>query len=146
MTKTIGVLVFLALAVPAAAQKDDREAVRQAALDYVNAVYESKPELIERSVSRDLTKHGFMRQKDGSYQRAPMTYVQLIDVAKTWNANGKRDLSIKEITVGEVFDQTATATVRANWGIDFMQLAKIDGRWKILNIVWQSHPPASGTK
>ena len=146
MTKTIGVLMFLALAIPAAAQTDDRAAVRQAALDYVTAVYESKPELIERSVSRELTKHGFMRQKDGSYQRAPMTYAELVEVAKTWNANRKRDLSIKEITVGEVFDQTATATVRANWGVDFMQLAKIDGQWKILNIVWQSHPPASRTK
>jgi len=146
MTKTIGVLMFLALAVPAAAQTDDRAAVRQAALDYVTAVYESKPELIERSVSRELTKHGFMRQKDGSYRRSPMTYAELIEVAKTWNANRKRDLSIKEITVGEVFDQTATATVRANWGVDFMQLGKIDGQWKILNIVWQSHPPTAVTK
>jgi hypothetical protein len=33
--------------------------------------------------------------------------------------------------------------VRASWGIDFMQLAKIDGRWQILNIVWQSHPPTT---
>ena len=141
MTKIIGLLMFLALAIPAAAQTDDRAAVRQAALDYVTAVYESKPELIERSVSRELTKHGFMRQKDGSYRRSPMTYAELIEVAKTWNANRKRDLSIKEITVGEVFDQTATAMVRATWGLDFMQLAKVDGRWQIMNIVWQTHPP-----
>lgn len=146
MTKILGVLMFVVLAVPAAAQTDDRAAVRQAALDYVTAVYESKPELIERSVSRELTKHGFMLQKDGSYRRAPMNYAELVEVAKTWNADRKRDLSIKEVTVGEVFDQTATATIRANWGVDFMQLAKIDGQWKILNIVWQSHPPAARTK
>jgi hypothetical protein len=146
MVRTITVLVLLTAAIPAAAQTDDRAAVRQAALDYVTAVYEAKPELIERSVSRELTKHGFMRQKDGSYQRSPMTYLELVEVAKTWNANRKRDLSIKEVTVGEVFDQMATATVRANWGIDFMQLAKIDGQWKILNIVWQSHPPTNKTR
>jgi hypothetical protein len=136
----------LLVPVPAIGQGDDRAAVRQAALDYVTAVYESKPELIERSVSTELTKHGFMMQKDGSYRRSPMTYRELLQVAKEWNANGKRDVSIKEVTVGEVFDQTATAMVRANWGIDFMQLAKIDGRWKILNIVWQSHPPARTTQ
>ena len=141
MLKTICALVFCIVAAPVAAQGDDRAAVHQAALDYVTAVYESKPELIERSVSRDLTKHGFMRQKDGSYRRSPMTYQELVSVAKEWNANKKQDVSIKEVKVGEVFDQTATAMVRASWGIDFMQLAKIDGQWKILNIVWQSHPP-----
>jgi hypothetical protein len=140
-------LAILLVPVPAVAQGDDRAAVRQAALDYVTAIYESKPELIERSVSTELTKHGFMAQKDGSYRRAPMTYQELLKVAKEWNAAGRnRDVSIKEVTVGEVFDQTATAMVRANWGIDFMQLAKIDGRWKILNIVWQSHPPARTTQ
>ena len=140
-------LAILLVPVPAIAQGDDRAAVRQAALDYVTAIYESKPELIERSVSPELTKHGFMAQKDGSYRRAPMTYQELLKVAKEWNAaDRKRDVSIKEVTVGEVFDQTATAMVRANWGIDFMQLAKIDGRWKILNIVWQSHPPARTTQ
>jgi hypothetical protein len=130
------------VAVPAArTSQSDRDAVRQAALDYVNAVYESKPELIQKSVSPDLSKHGFMRQADGSYRRGRMTYDQLLEVARTWNANKNRDLSIKEVVVGDVSDQTATAIVRAQWGYDHMQLAKLDGQWKILNIVWQTYPP-----
>jgi hypothetical protein len=39
-----------------------------------------------------------------------------------------------------VLDQTATAKITAQWGIDYMQLAKFDGAWKIINIVWQTHP------
>jgi hypothetical protein len=35
------------------------------------------------------------------------------------------------------------AKITAQWGIDYMQLAKFDGQWKILNIVWQSHPPSN---
>ena len=146
MTRTIFGLALLVVSGPAFAQSDDRGAVRQAALDYVTAVYESRPELIERSVSPELTKHGFMRQKDGTYRRSPMTYQELLAVAKEWNADRKRDTSVKEVIVGDVFDQTATAMVRAQWGVDFMQLAKIDGRWKILNIVWQSPPPAKSTQ
>jgi hypothetical protein len=141
MIRTFLAIALLLAPVSLVAQADDRAAVRQAALDYLNGVYDSKPELIERSVARDLTKHGFMRQKDGTYSRARMTYDELINVARQWNADRKRDLSIREVTVGEVFDQTATAMVRANWGLDFMQLAKIDGRWQIVNIVWQTHPP-----
>lgn len=141
MIRTFAAMALLLAPISVFAQTDDRAAVQLAALDYVNGVYDSKPELIERSVARDLTKHGFMRQKDGTYRRGRMTYEELLTVAREWNADRKRDLSIKEVTVGEVFDQTATATVRANWGIDFMQLAKINGRWQILNIVWQTHPP-----
>lgn len=140
MTRMLTVTAALFATLSLSAQSNDHEAVRQAALDYVTAVYESKPELIERSVSPDLTKHGFMRQPDGTYRRGRMTFAELLEVAREWNANRTRDISTKEVTVGEVLDQTATATVRASWGIDYMQLAKIDGRWKILNIVWQSHP------
>ena len=144
MKKTLLALTFVVssvfVAAPAAQSQADRAAVRQAALDYVTAVYESKPELIQKSVSPDLTKHGFMRQADGTYRRGRMTYDQLLDVARTWNADKKRDVSIKEVVVGDVSDQTATAIVRAAWGYDHMQLAKLDGQWKILNIVWQTYP------
>jgi hypothetical protein len=137
--------MLLLVPVIAVGQTTDREAVRQAALDYVTAVYESKPELIEKSVHPQLTKHGFMRQPDGSYKQGQMTYAQLLDVARNWNKDRKRDTSIKDVQVIEVLDQTATAKVSAAWGIDHMQLAKFGGRWQIINIVWQTHPP-TGTR
>ena len=125
-----------------AQQGKETEAVRQAAMNYVVGVYESKPELIEQSVHPQLTKYGFMRQKDGTYKQGQMTYAQLLDVARNWNKDRKQDTSIKEVQVLDVLDQTATAKVTAQWGIDYMQLAKFDGTWKIINIVWQTHPPA----
>jgi hypothetical protein len=136
------IVVALTVAVPSAQPQGDREAVHQAALNYVTAVYESKPELIEQSVHPQLTKHGFMRQQDGSYKQGRMTYEQLLDVARNWNKDRKRDTSIKEVQVLDVLDQTASAKIRASWGIDYMQLAKFDGVWKIINIVWQTPPPA----
>jgi len=142
--KQICTLLLLLLPVAVEGQSaSDREAVQQAAANYVTAVYESKPELIEKSVHPQLTKYGFMRQQDGTYKQGQMTYAQLLDVARNWNKDRKRDTSIKEIQVLDVLDQTATAKIRAQWGIDYMQLAKFDGTWKIINIVWQTHPPSS---
>ena len=121
---------------------EDREAVKQAATDYVDALYKADPSLIERSVHPALTKHGFWRKSGESvYQpQTTMTYQQLHALAGKWNKDGKRDTSIKQVQVLDVLDQTATAKVVAEWGIDYMQLAKYDGRWKIVNILWQSHP------
>ena len=143
MKRAIALAVLLLMPLALVAQDKERDAVHQAALNYVTGVYESKPELIEQSVHPQLTKHGFMRQQDGTYKQGQMTYTQLLDVARTWNKDRKRDISIKEVQVLDVLDQTATAKIRAAWGIDYMQLAKFDGTWKIINIVWQTHPPKS---
>ena len=120
----------------------DRAAVQQAALDYVEALYLADPTRIERSVHPQLTKRGFWRDTAtapwGSQET--MTYDQLIALTKTWNAKKNRDTTIKKVDVFDVADQTASAKVTAMWGIDYLQLAKYDGRWKIINILWQAHP------
>lgn len=121
----------------------DKAAVQQAAQDYVDALYNADPTKIEKSVHPNLTKRGFMRRPAGDYgPMGTMTYEQLVTLAGTWNKDGKRDTSINRVDVLEVLDQTAVAKITAQWGIDYMQLAKFDGTWKIVNIVWQTHPPA----
>ena len=120
----------------------DKDAVRQAALDYVEGIYNVQPERIERSVHPNLVKRGFYKKDAATpYAEMPMTYEQLVKLAASWNKDGKRDLSIKEVVVLDVLDQTAVAKVRASWGIDYMMLGKFDGKWKITQILWQSHPP-----
>ena len=144
MMMVLSVIVMMVSGAPATAQMPDltaeKAAVHQAALDYIEGVYEANPARIERSVHPDLTKYGFSRRPTGEYGRGQMTYQQLLGVAASWNKDGKRDLSIKKVEVLDVLDQTAVAKVTAQWGIDYMQLAKFDGQWKIINIVWQTHP------
>ena len=125
-----------------AAQDTNRAAVQQAALDYVEGVYEVKPDRIKRSVHPSLVKRGFyMKDASSPYTESPMTYEQLVNLAGSWNKAGTRDVSIKKVDVLDVLDQTAVAKVTASWGIDYMLLAKFDGKWMITQILWQSHPP-----
>lgn len=136
-------LLTLALSLTANAQsKDDKEAVRQAALDYVESIYEVDPARAERSVHPDLAKRGFfLKQGETAYVPLTMSYTQLVELAKNYNKNGRvpKDAP-KEVVVYEVSDQTASAKVTASWGIDYLHLAKYDGKWKIINILWQSPP------
>jgi hypothetical protein len=120
----------------------DRAAVQQAALDYIEGLYLADAARIERSVHPQLQKRGFWRD-DATKPWGPqetMTYEQLVKLAQTWNAKKNRDTTIKKVDVFEVLDQTATAKVTAMWGIDYLHLAKYDGQWKIINILWQAHP------
>jgi hypothetical protein len=136
-------LLTPALALVAGAQtSEDREAVRQAALDYVESIYNVNPALVERSVHPELAKRGFSVGKgETAYTARVMTYEQLIELARSYNKDGRipKDAP-KEVVVFDVADQTASAKVVAAWGIDYLHLAKYDGRWKIINILWQSPP------
>jgi hypothetical protein len=144
-------LVAVLLAVPVWAQTgnsaaSDKEAVRQAALDYVEGIYNVQPERIQRSVHPKLVKSGFYRREvGGPYVESPMTFEQLVQLTGSWNKEKKRDTSVKEVVVLDVLDQTATVKLVAAWGIDYMHLAKYDGTWKISQILWQSHPPKMST-
>lgn len=125
----------------ASAASADEDAVRAAVLDYVEGVYEVDPSRIERSVHPSLRKIGWIRRADGSWGTAPMTFEQLRDLAGQWNADGHlADDAPKEITVLDVLDQTASAKLVADWGVDYFHLARIDGRWQIVNVAWQTPP------
>lgn len=124
------------------ATKDDRQLVHDAVENYLLALYNVEPELIAKSVDPTLRKIGYY-EKDGKYyDNLPMTYQQLYDLAGKWNKSGEEvdDNSPRQIDIYEVHNKTASAKLTAEWGIDFMHLSKVDGQWKIMNIIWQSPP------
>ena len=112
-------------------------------MDYVEGVYQVDAARIERSVHPDLAKRGFFIKKgETAYSPHVMTFAQLVELAKNYNKNGRVPANApKDVVVYEVADQTASAKVTAAWGIDYLHLAKYEGTWKIVNVLWQSHPP-----
>lgn len=137
----VAALVLLPVAV--AAQADaEREAVRQAVLDYVEGVYQVDASRIERSVHPDLAKRGFFVKKGETvYTPHVMTFQQLVNLARNYNKDGHIPADApKEIVIFDISDQTASAKLTAVWGIDYIHLAKYDGKWKFINVLWQSPP------
>ncbi|MEM8961147.1 MAG: nuclear transport factor 2 family protein [Acidobacteriota bacterium] len=139
-------LILALVLIPTMALADDHQAdvdaVRAAVLDYVEGVYEVAPERIERSVHPDLAKIGWGRDDKGNYHEYPMTQAQLVQLAANYNRDGRVPADApKEVVIYEVLDKTASVKLVASWGIDYMHLAKLDGKWLIRNVIWQSHPP-----
>jgi hypothetical protein len=121
----------------------DAAAVERAVLDYVEALYDVEPAKIERSVHRDLVKRGFFRPEPGAaYAEDLMTYAELYELAGTWNRDGHVDPATapREVHVLDVVDQVASARLVADWGIDYLHLARYEGRWKIVQVIWQEAP------
>ena len=133
--------LFLVVSIAVAQTAEDRSEVERAVLDYVEGVYEVKPELIERSVHPELKKFGFARRSPSDdWTVIPMTYEQLVGLAGRYykEQGGAPEDAPKKIEILDMLDQTASAKLTASWGVDYFHLAKYEGKWKIVHVLWQS--------
>lgn len=153
--KWAGFVLLAAMAVTAAAlatepaettepaEPTDEEGIRLAVMNYVNSIYQVKPELVDESVHAKLQKVGFVPNKDGDgYREMWMTRDELRELAVHWNQDGSLDPATAkaEVKILAQLDQIAIVRLDAEWGIDFIQLAKMKGTWMIINVMWQTYP------
>ena len=124
----------------------DAEGVTRAARDYLEGFYEGDSTKIVRSVSPTVVKYGYYVPKgDSTFRGEAMTFAEMLDYVRKVKARGRpvpADAP-RQVMALEVLDQVAAAKVVAWWGTDFLHLARIDGRWMITQVIWQS-PPANG--
>lgn len=141
----IRLFILISLLSLAFSQKNDRAAVKRAALDYVEAIYESKPELIDRGVDVTVRKYGYWYNPKSKKWRisGEMNFKQLNTLAKNWNAKGNQNTEPKKVEIIDIMEKIAMVKVTASWGIDYMHLGKEAGKWKIINVIWQSPSPSA---
>ncbi len=84
------------------------------------------------------------KRGEEGYRQLWMNFYELKELVSGWNKEGRFDpeTARREVTILDRLDQTAVARLDAEWGIDFFHLAKIDGTWTIMNVIWQTYPPA----
>lgn len=142
--KTISILACMFVASACFAQSD-REAVAGAVTDYIDAFYYGDSMKMMRSISPDVVKYGYYRAKDSTnYTGELMTWKQItsyVSRVKARNNPAAADKFVKKVEVLDVQDKTAAAKCTAWWGTDYLLLAKLNGKWMITHVLWQSAPP-----
>jgi len=126
-------------AVSAEAQHVDRAGVERAALDHL----EGSTGKIRRGVHPEVLKFGFYRESaDEEYQRTPMSFDEMLQFATRVKESGRHPGpgAPKRVEILDVLDQTAVAKVHAWWGTDCLSVARYDGAWRIVQVLWQSPP------
>lgn len=146
---TLATLLLLTSGGAAAAQSTttskaspDHEAVVAASFAYIDALYKVDSTLVIKAVHPTLSKRGYIRMDEGSWREGNMSYEDLLRLSARWNKSGKEagPSSPRSVKVLEVLDHTAVTRVTAEWGTDFLNLAKYPEGWKIVSIVWQTPP------
>ncbi len=116
---------------------EDRQLIEAAVLNYINSYYQTRPELLEESVHPNLKKRNIRSVEGGGQYLNEMTRSQLIALAAVVNADGRwTDSSRKDVIVYDIDGEIASAKLIAENWVDYFHLARIDGQWMIVNVLW----------
>lgn len=144
MKKIIPFFMLISISFLSRAQRAKEEVVN-AVKDYVDAFYYGDTAKIHRSISVNVVKYGYYIPKGKTiYEGEPMSFKEMIDYAagvKKRGPNPNVEKLPKKIDVFDVQDQIASARLTAGWGTDYLLLAKLNDRWMITHVLWQSPPP-----
>ena len=122
----------------------DSAAIRATALDYVEGWYEGNAERMGRAVHAELVKRIIVRDTvTGRAWISNQGWGNL--VAGTARGGGKNTPAAnqrKDVQILDIYGNVASVRATMSGWIDYMQMAKVDGRWQIVNVLWELHPPA----
>lgn len=126
----------------AQAAASDAEAIRQAALDYIEGWYEGNAERMERSLHPDLAKRIVRTNPETGRSRLDqMSAMGLVQGTRSgFGKNTAKEKQQKEVTILDRFENAASVKVVAADWIDYLHLAKFNGRWVIVNVLWELKP------
>ncbi|HEX6105361.1 MAG TPA: nuclear transport factor 2 family protein [Gemmatimonadales bacterium] len=145
-TLSCALLLILATAPAAAQTASDSAAIRATALDYVEGWYEGDPERMGRALHPELVKRIVVADTaTGRSVLQNMGASELVNgTRRGWGKSTPKDKQEKEVRILDIFGSAASArATMADW-VDYMQLAKVDGRWVIVNVLWERKPGAGG--
>ncbi len=140
-------VVVVGLGFLAAAGPDEQHAaIKRAALDYAEGWYEANPEKMERALHPDLAKR--VVRVDPRTKREKLEHMSaltLVQYTRGRAGRPKPEKQQKDVTILDVYGNTASVKTVARDFIDYLHLGKVNGEWKIINVLWEMKPePESG--
>lgn len=131
-------LVVSLFAQDQATKEQDKAAVKEAALNYIEGWYSGDGARMEKALHPDLAKRGiWLNPKDGKTVIRPLTAESLIEYTKQGGGKKPKDQWGIEVTIFDMLENCATVKIVSVDFIDYAHVAKIDGEWKLLNVLWE---------
>lgn len=122
----------------------DSAAIRQSALDYIEGYYQGSGERMERALHPELAKR--IVRTNAENGRSSLGQMSALTLVQGTRSGGGRDTPSerqqKDVTILDIYRNAASAKIIASDWIDYLHLAKWNGRWVIVNVLWELKPQA----
>jgi hypothetical protein len=142
LPRFLPLLALAAFTLPLAAKqpaRDDNAAIERAALHYVDGFYAGEPDRVESGVHPSLQKVMVQGTPWGEEILQGMDRHTLVEYARI---GGERkaaaERKVKVTNLG-VSGNVATVAIDSADFLDYAHVARINGEWRIINVLWAPH-------
>lgn len=122
-----------------------KAAIRQTALDSIEGCYEGDANRMERALHPELAKR--MVSTDPKTGRSTLSQMGAMTLVQNTKKGGgtrfRPEQQLKEVTIRDIYRNAACVKIDAATWVDYLQMAKWNGEWKIVNVLWEPKPDPS---
>ncbi|MGZ8848208.1 MAG: nuclear transport factor 2 family protein, partial [Pyrinomonadaceae bacterium] len=138
----IGFVVMMSTTAANAQSAADAAAIKQTALDYIEGWYEGNADRMEKALHPELAKR--IVRTNPQNNRSGLGQMSAMSLVQGTKAGGGKDTpkekQQKDVTILDVFENAASVKVVASEWIDYLHIAKFNGHWVIVNVLWELKP------
>ena len=119
----------------------DSSAIVATALDYIDGFYTSDAARMERALHPELAKRIVVDPAGPESRLQNMSAEQLIDATAGGGAARIPDDAKKtDVSILDIYNNIASVRIDAGVWIDYLHVARWNGEWKIVNVLWEMAP------
>lgn len=122
--------------------RQDSLDITRVTLDYLESQHKPNPKQMEKALHPRMVKRTFWKDKATQKDYVTEFFAEnMVILAEKYNVKGDKfpPAPRKEVKLLDVSDRTASVKLIADEWIDYMHLTKLNGEWKIVNVLWQYH-------
>jgi hypothetical protein len=120
----------------------DTSGIRAAALDYIEGWYAADASRMERALHPALAKR--IVETDPKTRKSVLGQMGAKELVKYTRSGGGKETPAErrqaEVSILDVYQGAASAKVIAADWIDYLHLSRWNGRWVIVNVLWEFKP------
>ena len=118
----------------------DSTEIKRISLGYLIALQDLKPALMKEVMNDSLNKMtiGWDRKTRKEYARA-ISKNRMIENATSWNKSNTK-FPVKpnnQVKILDIYNRIANVRLISDNWVEYLQLIKLDGKWSIINLLWQ---------
>src|SRR6516162_8488206 len=118
---------------------NDNEAITKTALDYIEGWYTGDGARVEGALHPELARR--MSSTDRKTGRSQFNHMGGMALVQRTREGGVKktppDRQLKEVTILDRYNNAAVVKIVASDWIDYLEVAKFNAEWKIINVLWE---------
>jgi hypothetical protein len=133
------IMIFVLVCNVNSQTKEDTTAIIGTALDYFEGWYTADTIRMDRALHADLIKRRVIVDDSGRYTINQLTKPIMMEKTRTHKIVPLNEQDIK-VAVLDIYKNAASVRAESNGFVDYIHMSRINGRWVIMNVLWEKKP------